>query len=233
MDRRSFLSSGAALGVGSLVLPSLLTMSSAAATLPTLSAATVNATKSALINLYKKANAGTATPTDVQSAATTLSVLFGNMQETKWNAAGTPQFKSAIQTQISKGNPDKSQKVRSLLASNGINITPAQAELYFRPTVSQLQQILSGLSSPGMYSMEQNIAARLATIAKTLEAQGIKTIAASNTSQNKAHLRRVMTNCDFDAFLMGGLGLFSPPPIDFLFGLGSLMYAFMGAMEWC
>ena len=192
----------------------------------------MNAAKSALTNLQKKSNAGTATPTDVQSAATNLSVLFGNMQETGWNTAVTAQFKSLIQTQINNGNPDKSQAARSLLAANGISITPAQAELYFRPTIPQLQQTLSQLASPGLYKLEQDFATLLATTAKTLEAQGVKTISAAG-SNSQAHLRRVMTACEFDGFFMGGLALFSPPPVYVLFGIGSLVYGFMGAMGWC
>jgi hypothetical protein len=42
-----------------------------------------------------------------------------------------------------------------------------------------------------------------------------------------------MSPCGMDGFFMGGLGFFSPPPIDLLFGIGGMVYAFMSAEGWC
>jgi hypothetical protein len=76
-----------------------------------------------------------------------------------------------------------------MLASNGINITSSQAEQYFHPTIATLQKILSELSSPGRYTVEQNLATALAAAAKAAEEAGVKNLSGKG-SYPQAHCAR-------------------------------------------
>jgi hypothetical protein len=223
MNRRSFLSAGAATA-SAMAIPALLWPDTASASvLPPVSKSDTDTVTRVFTVIKNNLDKNLCSPLNLEAGAAVMSMMVGNLNRSGFNAQFTPQLKAGTLNLIRTG-ADGSARVRSNLATNGVQITSNQAELYFRPTNAAMQSFVSGLSSPGLTTMELDWSARLDTVAHAMQAAGITDIS-KTVDLPKAHLLRV--GCAADGLAFGVLALLSPPPLDVVFGIAGVVYGIL------
>jgi len=191
---------------------------------PPLSATVVNAAKSSTANLVSLTQQRTATSVDISTSHESLSTLFSYMQENGWTAAANSDLNDTVIPENTVNAAHQASLISQLQAV-GIDMSTSEAQDALNPATSAYTQCTEQLSSIGLAGIEANtLAALLSTVPAVYSPQDARAhlMNAVLTDLRQPHLRNV--NCALMAIVCGVLGLFSPPPIDFIMGALAVYY---------
>lgn len=179
--------------------------------LPPLSKFIVSAASASLATLASEIKSFSVNAADKASALTSLSILFGYMQEIGYNQ----DLKKYILSKkdIALYQPPDSTKITTLrqkIEAKNLGITRNQSERIFDLPVEQKQLFFAHLSEVGIEGIEENILQRLSKIQTT-------TGSFTPTSYQRKAPAQVLevhadaSGCAEDGVAAGVLGLLSPP----------------------
>lgn len=231
LNRRQLL-----LASPSLVIPSVIGLnafSCSATTInpPPLDPNLITAALNSLVNLVNSTEAGTMSPSELQSTSMALAQLFLNMQQSGTNN----QMQSAVlanQSAILNTDPSPQtiQAFQDRSESAGANTSLGQMSSIFLTPVALRQEFLTELSGSGLLNIELQTSGGMLQIQNEIQAKlgrsGVALVLAS------AHLERVHATCPYTILSIAWavLALFSPPPLDVACALISIWFQLVAAL---
>lgn len=162
-----------------------------------LSRAVQDDAQQAMDSLILAQQQGRLTASTVQNAATSLKILFDNMQETGLNAAVEKQLLANPDRLLNfQWSANQFAAVQSRMAHRGVNVSIGRIQSTLDLNAAERQQFLSEVRKVGLYQTELEAVGQLNSMARQFEENGGRPSTASmRRTRNAAHLQRVMDAC--------------------------------------